>query len=36
MIVEKFDGRPLTWQTAEQALAIAGFEIKQMALFARD
>ena len=33
-IVERFDGRPLDWQTCEQALAIASLEIKQAALFA--
>jgi hypothetical protein len=34
MIVEKFGDRPLSWETAEQALIWAGFEIKQAALFA--
>jgi len=33
-IVERFDGRPLDWQTCEQALAICSLEIKQAALFA--
>jgi hypothetical protein len=34
MIVEKFGDRPLTWEDATMALALAGFEIKQAALFA--
>jgi hypothetical protein len=33
-IVEQFDGRPLTWDICEQALAVAAFEIKQAALLA--
>jgi hypothetical protein len=31
-IVEKFDGRALSWDIAEQALSLAAFEIEQMAL----
>jgi hypothetical protein len=34
MIVERFGDRELSWETAELALALAGFEIKQAALFA--
>jgi hypothetical protein len=34
MIVERFDGRPLSWDVCEHALSIAAFEIKQAAMFA--
>ena len=34
MLVERFDGRPLSWEDATMDLALAAFEIKQMALFA--
>ena len=34
MIVEKFGDRLLTWETAEMALSVSAFEIKQSALFA--
>ena len=34
-IVEKFDGRALSWEIAEQALSLAALEIKQMALMQR-
>ena len=34
MIVERFEGRPLDWETCEMALSIASLEIKQAALFA--
>jgi hypothetical protein len=34
MIVEKFDGRPLDWETAERALSLAASKIKQVAPFA--
>jgi len=33
--VERFDDRPLTWETCEQALSLAAFEIKQAALLTR-
>ena len=35
MIVEKFDGQPLDWQTSEWALSLASFEIKYAALKGR-
>ena len=28
MIAEKFDGRELSWETVERALALVNFEIK--------
>jgi hypothetical protein len=34
MIVERFDGRTLSWEDATMALPLAAFEIKQVALFA--
>ena len=34
MIVERFDGRTLSWEDATMALSLAAFEIKQVALFA--
>lgn len=34
MIVERFGDRKITWETAERALSLAAFEIKQAALFA--
>jgi len=33
MIVSEFDGRPLTWEVVEQALALVNFEVKQAAVF---
>ena len=33
MLVERFDGRPLSWEDATMGLALAAFEFKQMALF---
>jgi hypothetical protein len=33
MLVERFDGRPLSWKDATMGLALAAFEFKQMALF---
>jgi hypothetical protein len=33
--MEKFDSRALSWEVAEQALSLAAFEIKQMALMQR-
>jgi hypothetical protein len=35
MLVERFDGRMLTWQVAAEGLALAAFEIKQTALWRR-
>jgi hypothetical protein len=35
LIVDKFDGRPLNWETVEQALALAAVDIKQAALLTR-
>ena len=35
MLVERFDGRMLTWQVATEGLAMAAFEIKQTALWLR-
>jgi len=35
MIVEKFDGRPLDWETVERALSLVNFEVKQAAVFSR-
>ena len=35
LIVERFDGRPLDWQTPERALSLAAFEIKRAALKGR-
>ena len=35
MLVERFDGRMLTWQVATEGLALAAFEIKQAALWAQ-
>ena len=35
MLVERFDGRMLTWQVATEGLALAAFEIKQTALWRR-
>ena len=35
MLVERFDGRMLTWQVATEGLALAAFEIKQTALWPR-
>jgi hypothetical protein len=32
MIVERFGARPLSWEDATQALALAAFEIKQAGL----
>jgi hypothetical protein len=32
MLVERFDGRVLTWQVATEGLSLAAFEIKQTAL----
>jgi hypothetical protein len=32
MLVERFDGRRLTWQVATEGLALAAFKIKQTAL----
>ena len=34
-LVERFDGRMLTWQVATEGLAMAAFEIKQTALWLR-
>jgi hypothetical protein len=34
LIVERYGGRVLTWETATQALALAAFHVKQAALFA--
>jgi hypothetical protein len=35
MLVERFDGRMLTWQVAAEGLALAASEIKQTALWRR-
>jgi hypothetical protein len=32
MIVEKFDGKELTWETVERALSLVNFEVKQAAV----
>jgi hypothetical protein len=34
MMIDKFDGRHLDWQTVDQALALVNFEVKQLAVFA--
>jgi hypothetical protein len=34
MLVDRFDGRPIDWQTIERALVQVNFEIKQAAIFA--
>jgi hypothetical protein len=34
MIVEKFGGRDLSWETVEHALSLVNFGIKQAAMFA--
>jgi len=33
IIVERFAGRQLTWETATMALSLTAFEVKQAALF---
>ena len=34
LLVDRFGDRPLTWEAATMSLALAAFEIKQVALFA--